>query len=159
MKKKKTTKNKNNNSKLKRTNDKYSDSEDTTSYSAKKQIRKQSKKVFTDLKDLPSTSKESLEDVKTVAVPKEGTFILVQFSSNKGKKTYKYVCLTEEICDGKIVVQGLKSYKKNKNVFRIVKRDISIIDLTQIISNLPTPEFEEKENVFVFPSDIAVNEQ
>lgn len=79
------------------------------------------------------------EEANGQTILKEGDFVLAKFSSARGKKTYKYVCLIHNVSDDKIVVKGLKSYKQ-KDTFRIIEDDISIIDSTDVIANLPQPE-------------------
>lgn len=61
-----------------------------------------------------------------------------------------------DILDDKIVVTGLKSYKR-KNTFRIIKDDISIIDLKDIVTYLPQPERLDGE-LFKFLNNIDVYE-
>ncbi|CAG5044145.1 unnamed protein product [Parnassius apollo] len=108
--------------------------------------------LATTSKDMPSFSEESLVS----EVPKEGTFVLAKFSSTRGKKTYKYVCRVQEVSDTKIVVTGLKSYKR-KNTFRIIEDDISIIDFEDIVTYLPQPENLDAE-LFKFLYNIDVYE-
>ncbi|CAB3255555.1 unnamed protein product [Arctia plantaginis] len=90
--------------------------------------------IYNMLESVASTSKQEF-----VFVPKEGDFVLAKFSSALGKKTYKYVCLIEDITGEKAVVKGLKSYKQ-KNTFKLIKNDVSIIDFTDIITVLPQPD-------------------
>ncbi|KAJ2937287.1 hypothetical protein O0L34_g19527 [Tuta absoluta] len=60
-------------------------------------------------------------------------FILAKFNLTKGKKTYHYLCSIEEVSEDKLVVQGYKSQKKSKLIFRVVPDDLSIIEETDII--------------------------
>lgn len=127
----------------------------------KKQSKKTSKEKQNTVKrndyNLPSTSNEEPKPVFCQSL-KEGRFVLVKFPTAKGKRDYQYVCMIEGVNNEKIVVKGFKSFKKNKKNFRIVQNDISIIDKIQIVSYLPTPIFDEVENVYVFPSEVAVAE-
>ncbi|CAK1586831.1 unnamed protein product [Parnassius mnemosyne] len=111
-----------------------------------------SKEIVTTFKAMPSY----LEEPQVPKFPEEGTFVLAKFSSARGKKTYKYVCRVQDISDDKIVVTGLKSYKQ-KNTFRIIKNDISIIDLKDIVTYLPQPERLDGE-LFKFLNNIDVYE-
>ncbi|CAH0399622.1 unnamed protein product [Chilo suppressalis] len=99
---------------------------------------------------------DSESDADQCEGPEVGNFILAKFQSTKGKKTYKYVCMIEDVSENKIVVKGLKSVKKDKKKFRVVEDDISIIEETDVIMYLPQPELER--SVYVFPSDINVVE-
>lgn len=101
---------------------------------------------------------DSITDVKSIDSPRPeiGKFILVKFASAKGKKNYRYVCMIEDISEGKIVVLGFKSYKKTKTVFRAIENDISTIEESEIILYLPQPTF--KDGLYVFPRDVDVVE-
>lgn len=92
---------------------------------------------------------------KQIHYPREGNFIVGKFRSSKGKRTYKYVCLIDEVADEKIVVLGLKSKGKTKTVFRIV--DYSIIDNQDIIEYLPNPKQLNIKD-YVFPCNVEVIE-
>ncbi|KAJ2937643.1 hypothetical protein O0L34_g19317 [Tuta absoluta] len=112
----------------------------------------------------PHKEKESVADTskyetkkKRAGCPRKGNFILAKFSSTKGKRTYKYVCIVDDVVEKKIVVLGLKSKDKTKTIFRIVKNDYSIIDNEDIIDYLPTPK-QMANNDFVFPCKIEVSE-
>lgn len=98
----------------------------------------------------------SAQNKEFVSMPKEGDFILAKFSSSLGKKTYKYVCLIEDIAGKKAVVKGMKSYKQ-KNTFKFIKNDVSIIDMTDIIILLPQPD--SVGELYTFPENINVIEQ
>lgn len=106
----------------------------------------------------PSNEDECDADSDTTRCdgPQIGSYVLAKFQSTKGKKTYKYVCVIEDVSENKIVVKGLKSVKKDKTKFRVVEDDISIIDETDIIMYLPQPEF--RRNIYVFPADINILE-
>lgn len=88
--------------------------------------------------------------------PQVGQFIVAKFGSKKGKKTYQYLCCIEDICDDKLVVQGFKSQKKTKTIFRAVPKDVSIIEECDIITYLPQPLF--KDDLYTFPTDVMVKE-
>ncbi|KAJ2947755.1 hypothetical protein O0L34_g9534 [Tuta absoluta] len=88
--------------------------------------------------------------------PEIGQFILAKFGSKKGKKTYHYVCSIEDICDEKLVVQGYKSQKKTKKIFRPVPNDVSEIETCDIITFLPQPTFDGES--YNFPADVMIKE-
>ncbi|XP_063384473.1 uncharacterized protein LOC134670603 [Cydia fagiglandana] len=85
----------------------------------------------------------------------EGDFILAAFQSIKGKRTYKYVCLIDQINQEKMVVKGLKSYKNNRE-FRLVEDDISIIEKKDVISRLPKPVLNEQRDTVIFPYKVDI---
>lgn len=105
-------------------------------------------RIYNKLEDVPSTSKDEF-----VFTPKEGDFILAKFCSALGKKTYKYVCLIEDISENKAVVRGMKSYKQ-KNTFKFIKNDVSIIDFTDVIKVLPQPDCAGDLNMFLENIDV-----
>lgn len=89
-----------------------------------------------------------------------GKFVLAKFLGRRGKQTYRYVCLIQEIEDKKnIKVMGLKSYV-NKNTFRAVETDISFIDEDDIIQILPTPTLSEEGGIitYTFTKNINIKE-
>lgn len=86
-----------------------------------------------------------------------GDFILAAFQSIKGKKTYKYVCLIEDINQGKIIVKGLKC-KKNNREFKFVQNDISIIEKKDVISCLPNAVINKQKDIVIFPYPVEVLE-
>lgn len=86
--------------------------------------------------------------------PEIGQFILAKFRSEKGKKTYHYVCSIEDISEDKLVVQ---SQNKSKLMFREVPEDLSIIEESDIpITFLKTPNFDN--NSYKFPAEVMVKE-
>lgn len=82
---------------------------------------------------------------------------MAKFRSTKGKRTYKYVCLIEEINQERVVVKGLKSTKNNQE-FRIVENDIAIIDKEDVISCLPKAEANVQSDKVIFPYKVEVFE-
>lgn len=66
------------------------------------------------------------------------------------------MCVIEDVCDGKIVEKGLKSYRKNQRSYRIVDDDVSIIEDPDIETFLPKPTMEDF--CYIFPSNINVKE-
>lgn len=64
--------------------------------------------------------------------------------------------MIEDFSEGKIVVLGFKSIKKNKTIFRAVESDLSIIEEKDIITYLPTPKLEKSS--YIFPTDVNVIE-
>lgn len=88
--------------------------------------------------------------------PQKGKFVLAKFSSAKGKRTYKYVCLIDDVMGDKIVLLGLKSKNKAKNCFRVVKNDYSISNSEDIIEYLPDPQIVNDD--YLFPCKIEVLE-
>ncbi|CAK1586992.1 unnamed protein product [Parnassius mnemosyne] len=88
--------------------------------------------------------------------PAIGQFILAKFGSQKGKKTYHYVCSIEDIIDTKLVVQGYKSQKKTKTIFKEVPKDLSIIEISDIITYLPKPKYINE--CYSFPNDVMIKE-
>lgn len=108
-----------------------------------------------DVTDCESVTEMEPEDCRPTG-PEIGQFVLAKFSSKKGKKTYYYVCSIEDICEHKLVVQGYKSLKKSKIIFREVPNDISIIDENDIITYLPIPTSDGK--CCKFPAEVMVKE-
>lgn len=101
-----------------------------------------------------SSSKEYLAPQHKLQV---GDFILAKFSSPKGKRTYRYVCVIQDIIEKKLVVKGLKC-KKGKKVFKMIADDISIIHMTDVILCLPLPVFENENDIVTFPCEVDILE-
>lgn len=102
----------------------------------------------------PKICQNSLENHAEV-----GNYVLAKFETRKGKNTYRYVCLIEEVdkFSEKIVVKGLKSVKGDKRKFKVVEKDISIICKTDILKYLDNP-FVDSDGFIIFPNDIDVKE-
>lgn len=102
----------------------------------------------------PKICQNSLENHAEV-----GNYVLAKFETRKGKNTYRYVCLIEEVDNfsEKIVVKGLKSVKGDKRKFKVVEKDISIICKTDILKYLDNP-FVDSDGFIIFPNDIDVKE-
>lgn len=87
--------------------------------------------------------------------PEVGKYVLGKFEGKNTKKTYRYVCMIQEIYGQKVVVQGLRSCKLKHN-FKIIENAVSIIDESDILSYLPNPV--RQNDIFVFPCAIDVKE-
>lgn len=89
-----------------------------------------------------------------------GQFILTEFSSQRGKKTYKYMCKILEVVP-EIVVLGMKSIGKTKRKFKFIADDIFVIrreDVIKIQAN-PSEHIDSDGNSFYeFETDIEVRE-
>lgn len=86
-----------------------------------------------------------------------GDFPLVNVSSSKGK-TFKYVCIVDELHDdGDIRVTFLR-YVKNKSTFVLDKTDIAVIDYTDIVTDLDKPNITIKRCVqyYIFKENMEV---
>lgn len=103
---------------------------------------------------VPNHARNTLSDF--TQIPTIGQFILAKFASEKGKKTYHYVCSIEDIIDTKLIVQGYKSQKKTKTIFKEVPNDVSIIEVSDIISYLPKPKYNNE--CYSFPNDVMIKE-
>ncbi|KAH9643382.1 hypothetical protein HF086_015496 [Spodoptera exigua] len=103
---------------------------------------------------VPNYATNTLSDF--TQIPTIGQFILAKFGSEKGKKTYHYVCSIEEIIDTKLIVQGYKSQKKTKTIFKEVPKDVSIIEVSDIVSYLPKPNYNNE--CCSFPNDVMIKE-
>lgn len=79
--------------------------------------------------------------------------MLVNFFTRHGKQMYKYVCQITQT--DPLLVEGFKSLN-NKKRFKRIPKDISEIDLCDIMAFLPKPV--EKENYVEFQSDINIKE-
>lgn len=108
-----------------------------------------------DVTDCESETEMRPEDYRPTG-PEIGQFILAKFATKKGKKTYSYVCSIEDISEHKLVVQGYKSQKKSKRIFREVPNDISIIEESDIITYLQIPILDG--DCYKFPTDVMVKE-
>lgn len=89
-----------------------------------------------------------------------GQYILGRFVSERGKKTYKYMCKIIEV-DPEIVVMGMKSIGKNKRKFKIIPHDVSEIKTEDIIEVHPTPTVEadaDGNSYYTFKNDIPILE-
>lgn len=110
-----------------------------------------------DITDCESvTDNQRMESENSCPLIDIGRFLLAKFPSAKGKRHYQYVCMIEDISEGRIVVQGFKSHKKSKTVFRAVNNDVSIIEESDIITYLPQPIL--REGLYVFPQDVNIKE-
>lgn len=117
---------------------------------------------------LPSTSGTSMAaveqehgiqqvNVQNFAV---GQYILGKFSSQRGKKTYKYVCKIIEV-GSEIIVVGMKTIRKNRREFKLIADDISEIKESDVIQILPNPSSEMDDDgnlLYKFETDIPVFE-
>lgn len=89
-----------------------------------------------------------------------GQYILAKFFSQRGKKTYKYLCKITET-HPEIVVTGMKSIGKNKTQFKLVADDVSVIKCEDIIGiqATPTEKLDQDMNVYYeFVTSIPVVE-
>lgn len=106
-----------------------------------------------------STSNEELSRA-FVGDIKQGQYVLVKFSSRKGRRTYKYMCQIMEV-NPEIVVIGLKSIRRCKKKFKLINEDVSTVRREDIIEvhNHPLEEVDADGNVFfVFETDIGIVE-
>lgn len=134
--------------------DQNSDSEDEDNLA---DVQLEKPLVYSTSEDVEaSTSKELPVRRCSKQNPKEGKFVLAKFLSSKGKQIFKYVCMIENVTQGKIVVQGFHSLNKNKKVFRIIENDHSIIEEDEIVDYLPDPDVKGVD--YMFPNDIDIKE-
>lgn len=77
----------------------------------------------------------------------------MKFFSNRGKKTYKYVCQITET--DPLLVEGFKS-DGNKRKFKRIQNDVSEVDYEDIVSFLPKPV--ETGEFVIFPFEINIQE-
>lgn len=92
---------------------------------------------------------------KEILKPKRGNYVLADFLSER-QKIYRYVCVIEDVIGEKIVVKGLKSINKEKTIFKIIKGDISIVNIDEIVQYLPDPKI--KNHHYFFQNSINVKE-
>lgn len=103
----------------------------------------------------PKNDGKLLED----CVEEVGKYILANFYTKKGKRSYRYVCLIQEVdkFKKKLVVQGFKSLKGDKKKFKLVENDISIISKEDIVMFLPYADADCNGYV-TFPNEVNVKE-
>lgn len=78
-----------------------------------------------------------IDRVYGVRLIKVMRFVLVKFWSQRGKKTYRYVCRIIDL--DPLVVEDFKSLG-NKKEFKLVRDDISQIETSDILAYLPKPK-------------------
>lgn len=103
------------------------------------------------------------ELLKEDDVLEEGRYALIKFRGEKSAGSpYIYVCcITKIISENELEVQGFRSFvKMNKQKFRPVENDISLVSKLDLISTLPIPQKEGSIHrpEFIFPAFIHVNE-
>lgn len=94
------------------------------------------------------------------AVFEVGQYVLAKFSSQRGTKTYIYLCKITET-HPEIVVTGMKSIGKNKTRFKLVADDVSVITSRDIVGvqATPTEKLDQDLNVYYeFDTSIPVVE-
>lgn len=100
--------------------------------------------------------REEEEEENEMAI---GRYVLAKFYSDRGKKTYRYVCYIIDTTP--IVVRGLKSVGDTKKTFKLVFDDISEIEKTDIVAYLPKPIIMKDDSgtdLYVFPFEINIHE-
>lgn len=89
-----------------------------------------------------------------------GQYVLANFSSQRGKKTYKYLCKVLEV-DPEIVVMGMKSIGKSKRLFKLMTDDVSVIKNEDIIEIQGNPSEKLDSDMILyyeFETDISILE-
>nr|CAD7589695.1 unnamed protein product [Timema genevievae] len=97
----------------------------------------------------------------TVADITAGSFLLVEFTTSKSKKTdisikYRYAGIAQTSIedDGEVKVMFLRNVGDSGNQFKTNEKDISFVTFDQILGILPTPEIKNVRNsiFYKFPA-------
>jgi len=92
-----------------------------------------------------------------------GDYILLQFESiGKRKLKYKYVAtVIRVISQSEFEVQCFEANNEENTEFVPIENDISIVDLTNILYKLPSPELrlQNRHIISVFPGVVDVFEK
>uniref|UniRef100_A0A6P7F379 Uncharacterized protein LOC114324648 n=1 Tax=Diabrotica virgifera virgifera TaxID=50390 RepID=A0A6P7F379_DIAVI len=105
-------------------------------------------------------NEENYEVQSEVDKVQAGRYILAKFLSQRGKKTYIYVCKILEV-EPEVIVIGYKSIKPSKTEFKMIDADISQISKEDIVEFLPNPasiECLDGSTKCIFKKDIKVVE-
>ena len=109
---------------------------------------------------------ECFEDVNEIMTDKiiKGTYILVEFVSEKKRKTkYYYIAVAQDDLedDGEVKVMFLKACDNTLTIFKLDDNDVAYISFEQIQKILPMPTVIQKGDrlFYKFPYPIEVFEK